>query len=756
MINTAVINDLDTNVSASTSTYVNEPQLCIRYLGDIRHQITVLSQNIRSVRKNLDYLTVFIQKLNFLPDLIILTECWLLDGNTAFNLTNYEQRNSTQYLNKSDGIVIYFRQGLKINISEPSFLDANCLIVELEKAVTVICIYRSPSFKNIDNFLTSLEQLLKNIKGESCFIVGDINIDIKNDTNDTKSDEYLNLTAQYGFIPGHQLPTRGLNCLDHVLVKSRTTTSVVVCRSDISDHDSVIFSINNNKQITLPRPIHLKKVNYVQVTKDLQLTDWSKLYEKTNANKATDEFINIINTIVSKNTELRTIRHSQCILKPWMTASLIRCAEKRDRLHMSVRKNPNDQTLLIDYKKYRNTCNNILQNLKDEYDRKRLLENKDDLRKKWDVLKDICHLNSKNNKKCNKLITENTPQPTHVLNEANNYFSTIGEKLARTILDEVGKTEAELAKNISAQSVKNNSQYSFFFTPTDELEILKIISNLKTRSAAGIDTITNELLKTCKLVLASPITFICNLSLSSGVVPDTFKIANVCPIPKDGDPTDVSNYRPISLLSCISKIVERVVNKRLLDYLESRNLLSENQYGFRAIRSTEDAVTELTNFVSAKLDQGNRCIGVFLDLAKAFDTLSRKILIKKLEALGIRGTPLQWFQSYLTGRKQKVTVDNLSSKIAEVNFGVPQGSVLGPTLFLVYINDLCSLNVRQAKFFTFADDTAVVFYGNSWGSAERLCQQGLQEVFAWLRNNLLTVNTSKTKIICFKISSRTD
>ncbi|CAF4754797.1 unnamed protein product [Pieris macdunnoughi] len=162
---------------------------------------------------------------------------------------------------------------------------------------------------------------------------------------------------------------------------------------------------------------------------------------------------------------------------------------------------------------------------------------------------------------------------------------------------------------------------------------------------------------------------------------------------------EVSNYRPISLLPVIAKILERIVNKRLLSFLETQSLISYNQFGFRKQRSTADAVSNLTEHISEKLDMGQVCIGVFLDLAKAFDTVSRCILLRRMKLLGVRGVALQWFASYLKDRQQRVSLRGYTSHKKYVRFGVPQGSALAPTLFLIYINDLCSLPLDNGNIY---------------------------------------------------------
>ena len=190
-----------------------------------------------------------------------------------------------------------------------------------------------------------------------------------------------------------------------------------------------------------------------------------------------------------------------------------------------------------------------------------------------------------------------------------------------------------------------------------------------------------------------------------------------------------------------------------MKYLEDKNLLANNQYGFRAGRSTEDAVLKLSSLITKYLDSGERCIGVFLDLQKAFDTVSIPIMLARLRNIGIRGTPLNWFQDYLMNRCQQVRVDGHFSDHANCLYGLPQGSAVSTSLFLIYINELCKMELTGAEVIMFADDTAIVFHGATWESTKRLVENGLRKVTSWLENSLLSINTAKTKYLCFSITN---
>lgn len=412
-------------------------------------------------------------------------------------------------------------------------------------------------------------------------------------------------------------------------------------------------------------------------------------------------------------------------------------------------KNAYNLKVSITYKRYRNTCNNIIKKLKRTYQRELIKENKNNLKKQWDLIKDICNLKTSSNTNNDILTLKATPQES--LDHANRYFTGVGRDLASDIINKTGLSERQRVKTLVSTSTPINSM---IMMDTDQVEVKSTIQNLKNSSSMGWDGISSYFLKLAADTLALPVTIICNLCFHTGVFPDALKRSVVIPIFKAGDRDCISNYRPISLLPTLAKVIEKIINKRLKSYLEKNNLLSNNQHGFRERKSTEDAVIQLTNYIVDKLDHNKKAIGIFIDLKKAFDTVSVSLLIKKMENIGIRGIPLNLFSSYLSHRKQSVRVGDLCSTEEFVQYGVPQGSVLGPTLFLIYIDQLCRLTISNAEIIAFADDTAILFYGNSWEEANNLAQNGLNQVNEWLSYNLLTLNLSKTKYMLFSIRNK--
>lgn len=261
-------------------------------------------------------------------------------------------------------------------------------------------------------------------------------------------------------------------------------------------------------------------------------------------------------------------------------------------------------------------------------------------------------------------------------------------------------------KLFSEQTYINNytrSSSTIFFTPSTPLEVRNIISSLKKSSSN--DNIDSRLLKMVSFEISLYLSHLINLCFQTSVFPDILKIATVIPLYKGGDSTIISDYRPISLLSNISKIIEKAIYSRVYDFIESHHLLSDQQFGFRRSHSTEHALLYVDEIIKDSLEKGSYCVGIFLDISKAFDCVNHSILIKKLENFGIRGPPLKLIQNYLSHRKQQVKVGNSHSSLNTITCGVPQGSILGPLLFVIFINDLISSSGEST--ICFADDTNI-------------------------------------------------
>ncbi len=261
-------------------------------------------------------------------------------------------------------------------------------------------------------------------------------------------------------------------------------------------------------------------------------------------------------------------------------------------------------------------------------------------------------------------------------------------------------------------------------------------------------------LKQCSNVIINQLKHIINLSFQTGTFPSQCKVAKIVPIYKSGDPRIADNYRPIALLCNFSKIIEKVMCKRLTNYLETNNLISNCQFGFRSNHSTLHPLMHLSNFITKSFNEKKTAVGIFCDLRKAFDTVNHEILFKKLSNIGVKDTELNWFKSYLKDRKQYVHVNGVNSSILEIILGVPQGSILGPLLFLIYINDLP--DCTTIKSLLFADDLTLLDAHTYTKILFSNLNTEFKKVTDYFKRNRLSIHPLKTKYIVFTTNRNLD
>jgi hypothetical protein len=736
--------DMDNSLSIECH-YIEAPEEC----GSImcKYPIKILHVNIRSMQCNFDNFLIILARLGIPFDLIIMSECWIGPGSTIKQLNGYQSFNTEKYINRAGGVIAYVSDKWSPIVTEPELDEANCLVIEVPNFFTVLGIYRSPSFKNTENFITSLDCNVKALPRNPYFaVVGDLNINILDSTTfDENTSTYLNLMSEHGLISAINAATHDKTCIDHIFISGKMLADSVICPVDLTDHSLTMVGISGRTRKPLQRT--KLRIDYSNLKIDLEKTDWGKQMKNVSLEDDVTSFSATLSATIANHSRVMRITHSKFNIKPWITPGLIRCSKHRDKLHADLRKFPEDKNKKLIYTRYRNFYGSLLRRLKSEYESKELQNNKNCSRKLWKSINQISHrspLNSASN--AYELLNQSNCSERQSLDACNSYFSNVGRNLASSILSRLNETQESLASKVIHKSAPRES---FFISPTNAQEIVDLILSLDSNSSPGVDNISNRILKVIGETIATPLSVLFNRSIESGIFNKVWKTAVVIPIYKGAAKNDPSNYRPISLLGTISKLLERIINKRLLSYLESNNLINNRQFGFRRGKSTEDAVTLLTDIVSTHLDNGRNCVGVFLDLAKAFDAVSAPILLRKLEGFRIRGSALHWFSSYLTDRVQCIRIGEHLSNTSTINFGVPQGSILGPTLFIMYINDLCLIPIRNADFICYADDTALIFHGRSWDIVRQKTEDGMSLILEWLTKNLLTLNTTKTKHLCF-------
>ena len=628
------------------------------------------------------------------------------------------------------------------------------------KNIIIGCIYRHPSM-GIEDFNTNyLNNVLNKISTENknIFLCGDFNIDLMKTGDDVNIDNFMELITSNLLVPHVILPTRitshSKTLIDNIFsnmtnfnqgISGNFTTS-------ISDHFPQFLFIPMENFKT-PKKHNLSKRDYknfdrVSFIGELININWNEVLsvEKCDPDHSFQMFDSKINTLLNKYAPLKKLNKKDFKnqQKPWITNGILSSIKRRDKLlrkFIGEKELNSKENVHNEYKRLRNNIVALIRISKKNYYTNYFTEHANNIKNTWKGIKSI--INIKNCAKSYPEIMKNNgnffTEPINIAEGFNNYFSTIAENLQEKIVH-VGEDFSKYLKNPVKQS--------FVMESVDSREILLTIELLDDKKASGPYSIPTNILKLIKNNICYPLKEIINLSFATGKYPKNLKIAKVNPIYKGkGDICEFFNYRPISLLSNINKIFEKLVYSRVYSFLNLHNCIYELQFGFRANHSTNHALISLTENIREALDKGYFACGIFVDLQKAFDTVDHTILLDKLKHYGIRGKANEWFKSYLTDRRQHVSINGFVSENKIMNYGVPQGSVLGPLLFLLFIGDLDKeIGEEEGDVLKFVDDTKVVKGVSRSEDVEDL-QATMEKIYAWQRRRNMSFNSSKFKIL---------
>ena len=541
------------------------------------------------------------------------------------------------------------------------------------------------------------------------------------------------------FPNGSQL-TYNSSCLDHIFINKFLQFTGIVFLADISDHCGSALCLklfNNPPKQNLKQKITFRLINEQNTSNfeaKIRQTDWNFLYNIYDVNEQFSAFQNFVNSTYRDCFPLKTkyISYNRKN-KPWITEAtmakikLKSACFKRYRDGLISREENN---------RIKNKLNKEINQDKKSYYQNIFTVFKNDMKKSWKVLHSL--LGSKNDKNTADKIFANVNSDTekiNVVNKFNDFFANVGRNLALQMSDSV---------NLPVYQTDYISQ-NFYIFPPSYAEISKIIMNLKI-TRTSLDVLPIKLLKKFCNIFVIPITAMIENSILQGVFPDELKIARITPIHKEDSFTEPSNFRPISSLSYLSKVYEKFFSLRLLNFCNKYNVISPDQYGFQRGVSTTDALVRLTEDIYSTIDNNQHFVAAIIDIKKAFDCVDHGILKSKLERYGVRGTPLKWIVNYLADRKCYVELGSHKSNINTFNIGVPQGSILGPTLFLIYINNLPKISeILQTQLF--ADDTIVSNKGPNIDMLTDSTNLELSKLDEWTQANKLTLHAGKTKFL---------
>ena len=399
----------------------------------------------------------------------------------------------------------------------------------------------------------------------------------------------------------------------------------------------------------------------------------------------------------------------------------------RDRILQKLRKQQTPDNIKL-HKKFRNRVSNELKETKARYFHDYFTTNSQNMKKLWSGIKTIISHKSSTSSTIRKIKGKNgnvTSDPSKMSNIFNDFYVNVADGITKTI---------PMTPKSPLDYLSNRTCNSRFLTPVTLVEVYDLISILNPSKSVGPNSISIKLLRIIGYSFSPLLALLVNQSFQSGIFPDKLKVAKVISLFKKGNPELPSNYRPISLLPIFIKIFEKVMYKRLYRFLEIHKVLYSLQFGFQENHSIDHALVSLTETVRNTLDNKRFGCGIFIDLQKVFDTVNHDILLSKLEHYGVRGCALEWFRSYLSDRKQYVSVNGSNSSLLSINCGVPQGSVLGPLLFLLYINDLPNAS-KKLSFYLFADDTNIYYESKDLSDLTKTTKKELRLVKKWLDAN---------------------
>ena len=426
---------------------------------------------------------------------------------------------------------------------------------------------------------------------------------------------------------------------------------------------------------------------------------------------------------------------------PWLNGEIKKVMYERDKESKIARKT----NLAADWEKYktlRNRVTTLVKSAKGSYNRKLIEDNSGDPKSFWRTL--------------TRLIPGKKVLPRNIKVDNTSLYchSTIANVFNKFFVGTISRlTEAMGPVFTSGASFGmywrcNTPKELFHFEEISENFTLGQLNKLKSKKAVRLDAIPTRLIKDSAEVIANPLTKIINFSLANGCVPSEWKEARVIPLFKSGRSDNMDNYRPVSILPVVSKILERAVHTQLYKFMVDNNLLSPYQSGFRKRHSTETPCISFTDSIRRGMDQGMLTGSVFIDLRKAFDTVSHDLLLAKLHGYGVTGGELDWFKDYLSNRKQLVDYFNTYYDPLPLNSGVPQGSILGPLLFVIFVNDLPNA-VNSCSILMYADDTVIFYSGKTLTDIENVVSADLNALNSWLNMNKLFLHVDKSECVLF-------
>ena len=711
------------------------------------------------------------------PDIVLLSETWLTPNSPNMTIPGFEFIHCDRTHKRGGGVGILISEKLRYTICKTissSIVENECITIELELRSHDKCIissmYRPPNV-DVDSFQSCYNSLLCEMskKKPKAIVIGlDHNLDfLKCDTHRGTS-QFIQHNLDFNLIPTITRPTRitrnSATLIDNIIVSQSLCGSYLssVMIDDISDHMPTACVIKALKRAKKD-PVAItssdtRPRNMTALKNHLQSYEWKTILAEQDVNCCMSSFHNMLTSEMELCIPMvtRTINPKRIRREPWLTASLSKCIEKNKKNYCRALRNNNNPNIRTHYLAYNKILRKSLKLAKQEFHREKCREFQHNTKKLWRLINKISgRINDKSSTiDCITIDGVKQYQGSIIANSLASYFANVGQKFAEKI------PKSNISVKSYLEALQNNTQ-TLFFNPCSVEEVCSLVRELPAKRSSGFDDVSNILLKELIPYLCEPLCILINRSLENGIFPDLMKLAEVVPLYKGKAHDQETNYRPISLLTTMSKVMEKVVYKRVYEFLTRTGQICDTQYGFRSKHSCEHAIAQLVGTVLKNLENKRTTISVMLDLSKAFDTIEHSIMIQKLELYGVRGVCFEWFKSYLEQRQLRVkcrvtsTQEEAVSDNYIVNYGTPQGSCLGPLIFLIFVNDM-HLHLTDVDSVQFADDTTIIFSHKNVNYLKYCVERELAVLNDWFKANKLTLNIDKSVYMVFDRTGRKD
>ena len=680
-------------------------------------------------------------------DILCITETWLLPSipDAFANILHY---NIYRYdKGRGGGTCIYVRDDFKatlinLNIHKMEGIDDIWLNIQCRKLPSIIVgsIYRHPHSSNatFEYLLDSFRAV--SLRNKPIFILGDLNDNLL--IPNAKLSKIIKSAKLCQLI---DRPTRitpySSTLLDVIITnKPEIVIRFDVSLSEIADHDNISVHINISKPKREPDIKTLRNLeNYNQEIFCNSILDQTlnlnMLLNTDDVNKQLEIFNNVFNKCLNKCAPVITKVVGRPYA-PWIKGEIHLEMKARNETQKRLKRDRYNPVLYNEYKQKKKRVKSMIHTAKSNYFKEEI-KKCNNTKDTWKAIKRI--IPSKSYTKCNYGDTMGKA------NKFNHFFANVGKETYEKT-QEILSDNNELLDMNPPRNMDLHSNIELFRPQPATVEtVILTLQHLNNSSAYGSDGIPTRFIKDSLLIIAYYVTVIINTSIVTGFYPSLWKYPFIAPLLKKGDIDDPNNFRPVSILPVLSKVLEKIVADQLMSHLESNRLLSKTQHGFRRNLSTETALIKITNEIYSNIDNKHISLLILTDLSKAFDSVSHEVLLQKCSELAIDSF---WFQDYLKDRIQSVRIGDTISDITNVDYGVPQGSILGPILFLIYVNDM-SRYIYEGLLVQYADDAQVVISDHIDNLQELVAKAEhiLSKVKEYFLKNGLLLNAKKTQCI---------